>query len=570
MFGVCFVAPGQTVRAFCVTVAAVVALAGCQSDLPSIDPADPDAAASDGDDDELDAPPAPPDAGGPDATPAFPIVRCEEPGAPLPPLVEDREVYEQEALGVWTVELTITDLAAFDAVNAGVIDAEVPVIFREGSFGADAVEPNAALRIRGGASRVNVQKNYKVELYDDSGLWRGQREINLNKHMWDLTRVRNKMAFDMFRLVPHFTSLRTQLVDMTVNGESFGMYTWIEEPDKRFLASHGLDPDGQLYKASAFHFESIAPEIAADPVLLKFFVEPKANRDPAKFMRMVDAVNDPSLDIDDVVATYFNRDNLVTWLAVNVLLNNIDTRTQNYYLYSPSSCEGWYFLPWDYDGAWGFYGQLTEDDRERWESGLSNWWGVHLFERFYMKPANVQAVHDKIIELSETVLGDDLTAAHLATYRELVLPRISVQPDLEHLPGHYGDSPPSFAVTLWDGEASRITPTVSRFRAEYLAVIERPMPSFIAANLSTWPLVFRWEDSFDLQGHPITYDLQVSRTPRFEPADIVVEQLDIADDQATVSSLSSGTYYWRVIIRDHMTPDSWQLPFRPYKEIVVP
>ncbi len=503
-----------------------------------------------------------------DAEAEFPFVRCDENRAPLPPLLEDRGVYQQETLGVWTIELTIDDLDAFAAVNDGTDGAEVPVVFAEGTFGASASAPNASLRIRGGASRRNAQKNYKIELSSDVGLWRGQREINLNKHMWDLTRVRNKMAFDIFSSIPHFTSLRTQFVHMFVNEEDYGLYTWVEEPDKRFLTSHGLDPDGQLYKAAAFHFDPIEAEVASDPDLLKLRVEPKANRDAAKFVRMVDAVNDWSLDIDDVVDRYFNRDNLTTWLAVNVLTNNIDTRTQNYYLYSPSSCEGWYFLPWDYDGAWGFYAQTTEDRRERWESGLSNWWGVHLFQRYFMEPANVQAVHDRIVELSETVLDDALIAARVASYRDLVLPRIATMPDLVNLPGHHDDDPASVGIELWEGEVARITSTVSRFLGEYLDVIERPMPSFIDVNLSSSPLRFRWEQSFDLQGDPITYDVQISRTPWFEPADLVEEQLDIEEIQTTVPSLPSGTYWWRVIIRDR-TNDSWQLPFDPYGEITI-
>lgn len=510
------------------------------------------------------------DAAPPDADTSFPFVRCDEDRMPLPPLVEDRTVYDQEELDLWTVNLTVTDLAGFEDVNAGVEDAEVPVVFTEGSFGVDAVEPNATIRIRGGASRRNLQKNYKIELPSGAEKWRGQKEINLNKHMWDLTRIRNKMAFDLFQTVPDFTGLRTQFVHMFVNGEDYGLYTWIEEPDKRFLRSHGLDADGQLYKPVGFDFQPIDPTTASDPVAFALIVESKATDDHEKFLRMVAAVNDESQDIGEIVDTYFNRDNVASWLAVNVLLNNIDTRSQNFYLYSPSSCEGWYFLPWDYDGAWNLYGQLEVDDRERWERGLSNWWPVVFFERFLQDPEHVALVDARIAELSQTVLTDPLTAARIASYRDLVLPHITAMPDMPNLPGHHGNDGPSGAIALWEAETARITPTVSRFRAEYLDTVERPMPSRIAAQLTTVPYLFRWDDSYDLQQDPITYDFQISTTPFFGPADLVVEQLDLAGDETTVSSLPPGVYFWRVIIEDHKTADSWQLPFDPFEMITIP
>src|SRR5688572_6499956 len=118
----------------------------------------------------------------PDAMPPFPFVTCDAPGDALPRLVEDRGVYAQDPLDVLTLELDVPDLDGLAAVNEGVDGAETAVVLHDGDFAAAG-----ALRIRGGASRTNEQKNYKVEL-DGDALWHGQREINLNKHMWDLTR----------------------------------------------------------------------------------------------------------------------------------------------------------------------------------------------------------------------------------------------------------------------------------------------------------------------------------------------------------------------------------------------
>lgn len=509
---------------------------------------------------------------GPDGPPPFPFARCGESRAPLPPLVEDRAVYADDALDVWTAHVTVADLDAFAAVNAGVPDASVPVHWSEGDFAAGDTAPNGVLQIRGGFSRFNPQKNYKVKLDHTAGRWRNQDEINLNKHMTDTTRVRNKLAFDLFETVPGLTSMRTHFVHLLVNDEDYGLYTWIEEGDRHFLASHGLDPAGALYKAVSFHFQRIDAATAADPLQLATIVEAKANPDDAKLVRMLDALNDPARPIGEVVDTYFNRDNVLTWAAVNILVNNIDVRTQNFYVYSPSSCDGFYLLPWDYDGAWDYYAQLDGVDgvRERWERGLNNYWPMNLFERLFADPATVAAIDARVRELAAGTITDADVSARIARYRPVVLPYLSAMPDLGHLPGVWSGSSPAQVATVWDREVDRLATTPGRYLAEYDGARERPMPVFLATQMTAGGVQFRWDRSLDPQGDPIAYDLEVSRTPAFAPGDLVFQQLGLVEDDHTVPGLAPGTYYWRVIIRDTAHADAWQLPYDPYEMVTVP
>jgi spore coat protein H len=443
-------------------------------------------------------------------------------------------------------------------------------VFTDGVFGAGLTEPNAVLRLRGGSSRNNAQKSYKIEIGDGLGRWHGQKEINLNKHMSDLTRVRNKLAFDRFAAVPGFTSLRTHFVSLRVNGADYGLYTWIEELDHRALAAHGLDPDGQVYKAVNFFYQRIPAETAADPEALRLLIEAKANPDDDKLLRMLDAVNDPSRDLDEVLDRYFERDNLVTWLAVNILVNSVDNRSQNYYLYSPSSCDGFYLLPWDYDGAWGFYAQLGRaDTRARWRSGLANWWGISLWERFLSDPDNVRAVEAKLEELAGGVLADAEVGAAIARYHDVVRPFVTREPDLDHLPGVSWNATPEQAAAIWEGELARITPTTSRYLAEYRDVVERPMPVFQNDEVEAGGVELRWDRSYDLQGDPITYQLQISRSTSFATSELVVDRLlDVRE--LTIAGLPSGSYPWRVLVHDGNHPEAWQAPFEPYEVLVAP
>ena len=71
-------------------------------------------------------------------------------------------------------------------------------------------------------------------------------------------------------------------------------------------------------------------------------------------------MNNEAMPINDVIAKHFDRKNYVTWLAMNMVLDNRDTNSQNFLLYSPRNSATWTFVPWDYDAAWGFYDQPNE------------------------------------------------------------------------------------------------------------------------------------------------------------------------------------------------------------------
>lgn len=87
---------------------------------------------------------------------------------------------------------------------------------QKGKSDMENAVPNATVQIRGQTSSQNAQKNYKIELKKNKGTWRGQRTINLNKHMTEGMRFRNKLAYDLIRGIPQMVGLRTQFVHLYV------------------------------------------------------------------------------------------------------------------------------------------------------------------------------------------------------------------------------------------------------------------------------------------------------------------------------------------------------------------
>jgi len=490
---------------------------------------------------------------------------------PLPPLVDRPGVYDPADDGPVDVAVTIADEQAFAAVKADQAGARARVRFDAvGYTGASGDAPNATIELRGSTSRNASQKSYQIKLAADAAPWRGSRTINLLKHPFDLTRVRNTLSFEYLRRITDITSLRTGFVHLFIDSVDQGLYEWVEEPDEAFLASHGLSTAGALYKAKNFPFAPIDNQTAADPAQVDMIVAAKARPDLAKLRRMLAAVNDTKQLIDDVIAHYFNRENYVTWLAVNVLLANYDSNFQNFILYSPPGFEGWYFLPWDYDSAWGWNDQPGEPRLPRWRQGVANWWSVILHRRFLSEPHNLADVVARVGALASTTVTDAESTRMLARHQALIRSFVSTSPDVDALPCAEPGTPA--AIALWEAEYTRIATNAGRARDEFVATLDRPMPYVLnlPARPSPEAVVFWWSPSFQLRGAAISYDIEVNTNAAFDPAAGVAAATNLTEPTFT-TALPSGHYFWRVIARAATDPSNdWQQSVNGYLFVDVP
>lgn len=489
-----------------------------------------------------------------------------------PDLLDNLDLYEKDEDGsilylYVTVkgggEYTLDDVKD-DRYDMDSFEPIVDVLFQEGGldgpqrgyWGHGLNSANGTMEIRGATSRFASQKSYKIRLNRDISAWNGLWTINLNKHPYDLTRIRNKLSFDYLEIIPHTTSLRTQFVNLWIKDLSaapssadfvdYGLFTMVEQPNNLFLKTRGLDTGGHLYKAEFFEFHRYPEHLKSrdDPnyneLQFRQILDIRGNEDHSKLLAMLDDVNNYDLDINNVIAKHFNRENYLTWLAVNILFENIDTRTQNFFLYSPKNTNAWYFLPWDYDGTWDFYNQADRSRgirRASWEQGLSNYWGVILHRRFFKDPDNVRELTDKMEQLLE-IITNEQTNHFLSSYYPIVSQFVKRPPDSEHMSVEY------FETEFW-----RLTDDPNRNFTEFIESKENPMPIFLGVPFEReGKTVFNWDESFDLQGDTLKYDFQISDSPEFQ--NIIIEHTELVKTQISIESLPAGDYFWRVIIID--------------------
>ncbi len=457
-----------------------------------------------------------------------------------------------------------------DVVSNDALTVDIPVHVQTDQLPDDGLVTNGKLRQRGGGARYAPQKSYRLKLKSKTVLWRNERFFQLNKHPYDNSRIRNKLAFDMMSRVPHLPSFRTQLVNLWIDdGEGptdYGLFTHVERADDDYLERQGLDKDGNLYKARDFRFNaSDLADVQVDdkgkPLNKDRFessLDIKEGKDHRALVAMLEAVLDPNRSFDTVVDQYFNANNVKAWMATNLLLRQYDATRHNFYLYNPSGSERFYFIPWDYDsamGAWRFPpNEMTPDAlRQRIEYGYAGAWENVFTSRYYRLPG----IHEELIAAAEEIhrnhITDALIADRASVYAQLVTPWETQLPDSEHNPYFSVNS----AMSLADGPATNLALLRTDFGL--------PMPPRMAAPREqdgVWH--FAWDPAYDVtESSSMSYDLTIATDPGFSGANLVVSE-SAADGQLSLdipsSSLSSGSYYARLVARPSADPDRlWQV-----------
>lgn len=421
-----------------------------------------------------------------------------------------------------------------------------------GSLGYGWTDTNATIRVRGNSSSVMPQKSYKLKLDDSAGLWRGQRNIALNKSIYDETRFRNKLYFDMLRDVEDISSIRTQFVHLYIKDETagqtafqdYGLFTQAEVPGTRYLMNHGLDKEGYLYKAIAFNFEPQEglrdfTDPAFDQAAFEAIVTCKGRQDNKKLLALVELINDSSVDINDIVGPYIDRDNYLTWLAYNLLTANIDTTVQNFYLYSPTNSDKWFFIPWDGDNMlpWNAYRmEGSEGDYGKHQHGISNYWGVKLHQRFLKYEENRAALARRVEELHE-IINRETVDALAKTYNAVTESYALRMPDL-----YYLGKTPEQRMEIVNGLGDEIETAYREFRES----LTRLMPFFLQrCTREEDALYLNWDEAYAFDFAPIRYRVTVSRYPDLRNP-LVDAETDVNFLPLGPETLPAGTYYWHV------------------------
>lgn len=476
-------------------------------------------------------------------------------------ITDDKNIYAQDNDEVENIYITIVanntvTLADVDAwnINSNEPKPEIGVRFEYGEPSSDVsgVTANAIMSQRGEISTTAKLKSYKIELDKAAAKWKGQDTINLNKHPFDLSRIRNKLAFDLIKMFPGTFSFRTQFCRVYIRDlncgnkgyADYGLFTQVEDLGKDYLKNRGIEKSAYIYKANEFEF-GLYPEVknVTDPDYNKAEFEKiltiKGVEDHARLIAMLKDVNDETLNINYVIEKHFDRDNYLTWMALNLLLSNADTSVNNFYIMSPVSGDKWYFVPWDYDFALGHEHQLGFYYYTVWPpyllGGVSMYWGSPLHRRFLEDPQNLSDLTAKVEELS-AIATNEVVAAKVDEYYSSTNSLVKSNPDLSIM---------NTSVGNYEAEIQRLKTVLDNGKKAYYDGLKKPMPfDLYDVQVKGSKCTFNWSKSNSLDGEALSYNFYISKTPDFNKC--TVKRLNLKDTSAIINSLPAGTYYWKV------------------------
>lgn len=498
-------------------------------------------------------------------------------------LHEDKGIYEQDS-DIYDVYISVfptkndegemIDLSAFALHSARdhsynpVLNCNVQIL-PEGQKPdplLDLDHKNATIRVRGNSSRGASYKSYKVKLEEEAGTFLGQKNLNINKHSGDVSKISTKLQTDLLAHTDDIASYRTYYMRLWIRDASlpeeeqefvyYGLYTEIEQPNKTYLETRGLSSNAVMYKASDFSF---APNDALrnvdDPAYSEEEFETvlsiREGSDHEKLLAMLADVNDTTRDFGEIFETYFDEDNYLTWLAFNLLMGNEDIINHNYIIYSPENALSWYFIPWDFDGAlrFGEYrSSFSQPDSLRGIQTLNT--GI-LHRRYFRLDGSIEKIDDKMRELLDTVITQERVEGLIDSYKPVLEKTMPLYPDIDLL-----DMSPAELIPYIDGMYDGILDNYEAFRR----ALEYPAPMFVSMPevRSDGTIRFAWDASYSYQGRPVTYNVRVYGDPRMQ--DLVFEQTGIEQTEyISGQSLPEGTYYLKVTAVDSQGNEQFSL-----------
>ena len=442
---------------------------------------------------------------------------------------------------------------------------------KPGDYGYDEVTPNVSVQIRGQTSTRADQKNYKIRIKDGKERFHGMRTLNLNKHRTEPYRFLNKLCYDLLEPIPQLVGGRTRFVhlyvkDDTASGDEeeereeweavpevvdgyvdYGLFTMVEQVNRTYLKSHGLDENGHLYKVSFFEWNKYEEVMRPldDPEFSKGafedYLEIKGNEDPSKLQNVINELHNYTIPIETIVEEHFDAENICYFMAFNILVGNYDVGARNMYLYSPLNSQRFYMICWDMDVSFknGFNRWENYSDGLSWERGMTQFLVVTLINRMMKEERYRDMLEAAVDDLYKNYVTPEIVGEKVRSYRDMMEQYLYRAPDVNHL--QLED------MELYDKMTDDLGAEIDENYKYFLESMRNPWPFYVdlpRVHKETDKLILSWGISYDINEEDVTYDYILARDYDF--TDVVSRGEDLLTPLASVDVPDPGIYYLKV------------------------
>jgi spore coat protein H len=292
-----------------------------------------------------------------------------------------------------------------------------------------------------------------------------------------------------------------------------------------------------------------------DQVAFEKILEIREGNNHEQLIQMLKDINDMDIDFNVSFKKYFNEENYLTWLAMNILLGNEDTLAHNFLLYNPTNSMTWYLLPWDYDGTFKFAEAESDSKAPLSLQGVQRMTAVNLHRRYFLSSANVDKLTKKIEALLATTFSKNNVNQTIDKYLPVMEATLGKNPDV----GLLGMEPPSLLAYVHG-----FYDEIKKNYDDYISALKYPTPVFTATPVTNTDgsTYFAWESARDFDGDLVKYSIRLSKDANMK--NIIFESTDMVVTDYTYEGVLSGTYYLEV--RSIDSNGNTQLSLDTYKD----
>ena len=285
---------------------------------------------------------------------------------------------------------------------------------------------------------VTKRLSFKIDFneYDDELKFRGLTKVNLNNNSTDPSLMREPLSYELFREAGiHCSRVGYAKVSLTIPGkvdrQPHGLYTVIEQVDKRFLKDRYGSAKGLLLKPSTFGaFRYFGDEW--DKYEIGFVPKTEPTEEQKKrvieFARLIHKAEDDAFE--ERVEDYLDVDQFLRFIAVNVLLTNLDSflgGSQNHYIYLEPESNKFQFFPWDMDLSFGVFPfNGTPETRRKMSIDHPAGKGHTLIERVLNIPRHKQTYHDYLDTYLSTIFAEEKMHQQIEKVGAFVRPLVKI------------------------------------------------------------------------------------------------------------------------------------------------
>lgn len=273
-----------------------------------------------------------------------------------------------------------------------------------------AVVSDIGIRMKGNSSYNIESKKKSLKLsfdeYVDDQEYDGMGTLNLNNCMWDPTLMREKVTLDFMRAFDVYAP-RCTYANVYLNDTLWGLYSTVEQVDKKFLNTLIGENDGNLFKAGddGGEFTWYSSNQSDYENIFQLKTNDSLN-DWSDLVNLIDVVNNtPSSTYQTAVDAVFNIDAFTRYWALSNILTNLDSyleSTRNFYIYHNLLTDQFDWIAWDVNEAFGVYSAPNTDV---YEYDLEKTNNRVLLEKFLSVTAYKEKYTDYLYELNSEYMG---------------------------------------------------------------------------------------------------------------------------------------------------------------------